>query len=309
LFQGALARGGEVVPCLITMPSYGIGSTVRYTPAAAGLGPAPAAAPAPVARRENLQVLPSWKKKAECAARLALGVIGAPIAGRLEIECAVATGVGLGSSTCDVVAAIRAVCDAHGAQLGPAEVARLAIEAEGAADPLMFDGMLLFAQRHGRVLESFGAWVPEFTVLSIDTDEAGAGVDTLALPIPSYTEAELARFENMVGRAREAFRRRDRLGIAAVATESAMLNQRFLPMRQFAEIRAFAAAHDAFGVQISHSGTVAGVLFDPGRVPVMGSVAVQILAEARAMGVRPLGLFTTGGKSWIDRLTPSATRP
>jgi uncharacterized protein involved in propanediol utilization len=137
----------------------------------------------------------------------------------------------------------------------------------------MFDGVLLFAQRHGRLLESFGVWVPEFTVLSIDTDEAGAGVDTLSLPIPSYTEADLARFENMVARAREAFRQRDCLGIAAVATESAMLNQRFLPMRKFAQIRAFAAAHRAMGVQISHSGTIQGGAGDGGGSHARGSAA------------------------------------
>jgi uncharacterized protein involved in propanediol utilization len=243
-----------------------------------------------------LETLPAWKKKAERAARLALAAIGAPIGGRLEIECAVATGVGLGSSTCDVVAAIRAVCDAHGVQLGSDEVARIAIEAEGAADPLMFDGVVLFAQRHGRVLESFAAWRPEFTVLSIDTDEGGAGVDTLALPIPDYTEADLACFENMVGRVREAFRCRDSGTIAAVATESAVLNQRFLAMRKFAEIRAFAAAHGALGVQISHSGTVAGILFDRRGVSAGEAVAVpHLMDQLRALGVRPLGLFTTDG--------------
>ncbi len=246
-----------------------------------------------------LEVLPPWKKKAERAARLALAFIGAPVSGHLEVECAVATGVGLGSSTCDVVAAIRAVCDAHGARLGADDVARLAIEAEGAADPLMFDEPLLFAQRQGRVLESFGAWVPEFTVLSIDTDEEGAGVDTLALPIPGYTEADLACFENMIARAREAFRQRDSAVIAAVATESAMLNQRFLPMRKFAEIQDFASAQRALGVQISHSGTVVGLLFDARVVAAVGPGAVQLMDEVRTLGVRPLGLFTTGGPKSI----------
>ena len=89
----------------------------------------------------------------------------------MEIECSVATGVGLGSSTCDVVAAIRAVCGAYGVELDAGRVAGLAIEAEGAVDPIMFDGeMVLFAQRQGRVLESFGAWAPRYAVLSIDTD-------------------------------------------------------------------------------------------------------------------------------------------
>jgi uncharacterized protein involved in propanediol utilization len=234
--------------------------------------------------------VPSWKSKAERAARLALGFIGAPIAGRLEIECTVATGLGLGSSTSDVVAAIRAVCAFHRTSLDAREVARLAIEAEGAADPLMFDGeVVLFAQRHGRVLESFGPWMPRYTLLSIDTDESVGGVDTLSLPPRDYSDAELSSIEAMVGRVRQAFTEHDAASIAAIATESAALNQRFLPLRHFQEIRDLANEFHALGVQISHSGTVAGVLFDEAR----GADAAHILARVRSLGLRPLGLFTT----------------
>ena len=153
ILQGALRVAAEVVPCLITMPVGGVGSRVRYV---AGEGRVWAAGSA-----EALDVVPSWKGKSARAAGLALAFVGAPAVGRLEIECSVATGVGLGSSTCDVVAAIRAVSDAYGVELSAPAVARLAIEAEGAADPIMFDGeMVLFAQRRGRVLESFGSWAP-----------------------------------------------------------------------------------------------------------------------------------------------------
>jgi uncharacterized protein involved in propanediol utilization len=244
-------------------------------------------------------VVPAGKNKAARAARLALDAIGAPVAGRLEVECAVATGVGLGSSTCDVVAAIRAVCDAHGVELDAARVARLAIEAEGAADPIMFDGeMVLFAQRQGRVLESFGSWTPRYTVLSIDTDPGGPGVDTLSLPMPRYRDAELAAFEDMVGGARQAFRQRDPVALAGIATESAALNQRFLPLRRFAEIRDLAAEFGALGVQIAHSGTVAGILFDarPGRGDGGSSDAVvdAVTVRLRSLGLRPRGVFITG---------------
>jgi uncharacterized protein involved in propanediol utilization len=244
----------------------------------------------------GVDVVPPWKNKAGRAAGLALAAIGAPVAGRLEIECSVATGVGLGSSTCDVVAAIRAVCGAHGVELDAGRVAGLAIEAEGAADPLMFDGeMVLFAQRQGRVLESFGSWTPRYAVLSIDTDLGGGGIDTLSLPMPQYTGPELAAFENMIARAREAFQRRDSVTLAAIATESATLNQRFVPMRKFREIRDLAATHHALGVQISHSGTVAGILFDPRSISGSDDALVEeVTARVRSLGVRPRGLFMTG---------------
>jgi uncharacterized protein involved in propanediol utilization len=254
---------------------------------------------------DAVDVVPAWKKKAARAAGLALAAIGAPTVGRLEIESSVATGVGLGSSTCDVVAAIRAVCNAHGVELDAAQVARLAIEAEGAADPIMFDGeMVLFAQRQGRVLESFGAWTPPYAVLSIDTDPGGRGIDTLGLPVPQYTDADLAGFENMIGRARAAFRQRDAATLAAIATESATLNQRFVPLRHFREILGLAEEFHALGVQISHSGTVAGILFEARRVRSNGglshdasageSLADEIAARVRSLGLVPRGLFTSG---------------
>lgn len=314
ILQGGLRVGGEVVACLVTMPVGVVGSRVRYVVSGAGAGAAGAGSRASgadagpkaggvVMASEHVvvpgfDVVPAWKHKAGRAAGLALAAIGAPVAGRLEIECSVATGVGLGSSTCDVVAAIRAVCDAHGVELDAGRVARLAIEAEGAVDPIMFDGeMVLFAQRQGRVLESFGSWTPRYAVLSIDTDLGGGGIDTLSLPTPQYTDADLAAFENMIGRAREAFQRRDSVTLAGIATESATLNQRFVPMRKFWEIRDLAASYHALGVQISHSGTVAGILFDARSIGGSDDALVEdATAGVRSLGVRPRGLFLSGAE-------------
>jgi uncharacterized protein involved in propanediol utilization len=279
ILQGALHRSGQLVACLVTMPARGIGSTARFVRTSQG----------------SWQVAPKWKRKAEQAARLTLAHIGERICGRLEIECSVAMGIGLGSSTCDVVAAIRAVCSAHGAGLDAGQVARIAIEAEGAADPIMFeDEVVLFAQRRGQVLESLGAWIPSYTVLSVDTDLGSSGVDTMSLPLPDYTDTELAALERMIDRMREAFRQRDSAAIAAIATQSARLNQRFVALRHFREICALAEAHRALGVQISHSGTVAGILFDPRLVTPDCDPPARAAAELRSLGVRPLQQFTTG---------------
>ena len=283
LMQGAVWRDGQLVSCLITMPGRGVGSTARFS----GQG--------------SLEVVPTWKQKAARAASLTLEHLGLPVAGRLEVECSVATGVGLGSSTCDVVATIRAVAAACGVVLDVGTVARLAVAAEGASDPIMFEGeMVLFAQRHGRVLESFGAWIPRYAVMSFDADPASGGVDTLGLPVPVYASSELAAFEDMIDRAREAFGRRDAgalASLAAIATESATLNQRLLPLRNFERIRRLAEESGALGVQISHSGTIGGLLFEPGLDQTReGRVAERL----RAFGARPLGLFTTGLAAVID---------
>lgn len=277
ILQGACMRAGALIPCLITLPVGKPGSTARYTHIP----------------RQALQVLPRWKTKAERAARLTLAHLGEAPAGLLEIECSLAEGIGLGSSTCDVVAAIRAVCAAYDVQLAAECAARIAVEAEQAADPIMFeDEVVLFAHRRGEVLESFGGWIPPLAVLSVDMDPASGGIETLSLPFPQYTRAELARLESLIDSARDAFRRRDAAAVARVATASAELNQAYLPMSRFGELCALAERYDALGVQISHSGTLAGVLFDP-QDSVDSGVVARARAELSALRVRPLGQFMT----------------
>lgn len=316
ILQGAVRRGGEVVPCLITMPTRRVGSRARYVPATEGAVDAGQGGEGASALDECvLEVVPAWKLKAARAAALALEFVGAPGGGgRLEIECSVATGVGLGSSTCDVVAAIRAVCAAYGVGVEPDVVARLAVAAEGAVDPIMFDReVVLFAQRQGRVLETLGSWIPPYVVVSIDTDAGTHGLDTLSLPPPQYTDAELDAFEELVARAQTAFERRDPAAVAAVATESAAMNQRFLTLRCFREIVALAGELGALGVQIAHSGTVAGILFDARSARARGTREPdrryepvrtdgpadpewisEVMARVRSLGARPLGVFGTG---------------
>jgi uncharacterized protein involved in propanediol utilization len=258
------------------MPVNGIGSSVRYMPTP-GL---------------PLQVQPAWKAKALMAARLTLEEIDAPCQGLLEVESGLTPGRGLGSSTCDVVATIRAVCATFDVRPDAQWIARLAVRAEGAADPVMFDDqMVLFAQRRGEVIEFFEPWMPSFKVLSCDMDPEGAGVDTLSLPPRAYTSAEVEQLEALIDGARRAFRAHDAAAIARVATSSAQLNQRFLPMQLFEGIRDVSARHEALGVQISHSGTIAGVLFDLDvSVERMGCAG----AELQALGVKILGHFRSG---------------
>jgi uncharacterized protein involved in propanediol utilization len=101
----------------------------------------------------------------------------------------------------------------------------------------------------------------------------------------------------MIGRARGAFQRRDSVTLAAIATESATLNQRFVPMRKFWEIRDLAASYHALGVQISHSGTVAGILFDARSIGGSDDALVRdVTAGVRSLGVRPRGLFISGAE-------------
>lgn len=282
------ARGGPAVPCLVTLPVPDAGSVAHFTPE----------------YDQPIRVYPEWKLKAARAARLTLDVLGDhSTGGVLDLECPVPEGLGLGSSTSDVVATIRAVCAARGARLDPAALASLAAAAELACDPIMLEGVALFAQREGRVLEHWGQWTPRYLLLSLDTDPGRGGVDTLSIPRP-HGRALAAEYDVLIARARAAFRLRDALAIAQVATRSAELNQQILPMREFEALRAMSAAAGCLGLQISHSGTVAGLLFDPATAP---HALEALLPRVRALGMAPLGILTTGDDGRSLDLQPSFT--
>jgi uncharacterized protein involved in propanediol utilization len=172
--------------------------------------------------------------------------------------------LGLGSSTSDVTATVRACCAAAGVSPSDRAVARLAVSAEIASDAIMFPGGVLFAQREGRVLETFSVDFPEMAVLGFSTASLGAAtVDTLNLEPARYTSWEIESFRGLRGLTRRALVRRDAVELAQVATASARLNQRHLPLAQFDDLVAVAKDVGADGLQVAHSGAIAGYLFSP----------------------------------------------
>ncbi|EDY50606.1 GHMP kinase, partial [Streptomyces clavuligerus] len=150
ILQGVFRDGtGRARHALVTLPLDGPGTRARFVRR-------------PGSPPEELSVVPPDRTKALRAAALTLRECALrrgerPCGGTLRLRGDIPVGLGMGSSTSDVIAAVRAVADSYGLRLPPSAVARLAVGAERASDPLMLDGRpLLFAQREGRVLEVLG---------------------------------------------------------------------------------------------------------------------------------------------------------
>lgn len=237
-------------PCrgLVTLPMSGPGARAEFTP------------------RPGDQVLvwPADRVKAARAATLAIAecarLAGVPrCGGSLRLHNDVPVGLGMGSSTSDVIATIRAVAASFRVGLPGDAVARLAVAAEHASDPLMLeDRPLLFAHREGHVLEDFGAALPPAVVVSCLTG-GGEPVNTLNLPYHNDVRA----FEHLRALLRRAVAQADLALLGRVSTESARHNQRVLPKAEFARLETIARRTGSAGVQVAHSGNVAGLLFDP----------------------------------------------
>lgn len=252
LLQGMFENGhpGSLYRGLVTLPCNLFQARANFEP---GLS------------QGYLTVDPCTKTKARAAAECALEYLGYPDwSGHLALSDSfpeASQGWGLGSSTADVTAAIRAVANAFDRTLPAAIIARLAVEAEEAADSLAFgEHGVLFAQRDGFVLEDFGDDLPSVEIVGFNTDPRG--LDTLAFPPADYHRHEIERFRNLRSALRRAVTTQDPHLLGQVAMASARINQRFLPTRGFAELEKIARGLGATGLAVSHSGTVVGVLFD-----------------------------------------------
>jgi uncharacterized protein involved in propanediol utilization len=249
-------------------------------------------------RSAPLAVQPGDRSRARLAARLTLDAMGhTRWGGSLRVEGNVPLRWGCGSSTTDVLATIRAVADAFGQTLEPAWIARLAVAAETASDSLMYgaERAVLFAQRRGGVLLDLGGPLPAVRVVGVNTQ--GGGVETLALPPIPYTPWEVEAFQPVLGLLRRAVDRQDPAMLGRVATASALINQRHRPKRHMDALLRIAEETGALGVQVAHSGTVAGLLFAPGHA------STERMDEARA------ALGRLGLDSWTFSNAPPHAQP
>ncbi len=144
---------------------------------------------------------------------------------------------------------------------------------------------VLFGQRSGRVLEDFDRALPEMILVGCDTDPTHTGVDTLSLRPPDYTAEEIGRFRVLLGVLRHALDTGSVPLLARVAEASALINQRRLPTRGLDVLREVAARTGGLGVQVSHSGTVASIIFDPATP----GVAEHVERCARLLDERGFG--------------------
>jgi uncharacterized protein involved in propanediol utilization len=243
ILQGQFTIGDKTMHGLVTMPLPTMRSTAYI---AAGKG-------------YKLVVYPPHKTKAAQAAELALECCGAPTSGLLLINSEIEEGLGLGSSTADVIASIRAVAAYCGTTLSDSAVAKLAVRAECASDAIMFDRAVLFAHRRGEIIEDFRAALPPMVMLGVVVSKP---VNTLELRPAAYSEFDIRRFDALREQLRDALARRDVAGIGAVATASSRINQRHLPFALFEALEGIADWCGAVGLQVAHSGAVTGLMFD-----------------------------------------------
>lgn len=229
---------------------------------------------------------PAGREKAAKAAMLTFQEFGhSQVGGCLTIENSIPIGYGYGSSTADVVAAIRAAAAAIGAELHRSRICRLAIAAETASDAIVFgEQAVLFAHREGRALEYFPGDYPPLYIVGFSSRD-DPPIDTLALTPARYDGSEIESFRVLRGLARHAIGKQDVELLGYVATASARINQRHLPKRYFEDLLRISEEVGGCGVQVAHSGNLMGILIDARE----GDAVYRVGAAAAAARDRGFG--------------------
>ncbi len=166
-------------------------------------------------------------------------------------------GKGMGSSTADIVAAIRALANAFSVSAEPERIAALATAIEP-TDAVMYPRLCLVERRTMRPIHRF-AWWPDFTILlMIPRDTRATKWET-----GSRWIAEKDEVDDLVHGLVKAESSRDSAIWGEVATLSAARLQRFFKNPLFEWLESRYSNLGAVGIIIAHTGTVVGLLFDP----------------------------------------------
>jgi len=261
LVQGRLGSNGPVALATLRCPV--LASRARFAPGSGRLVV------------EGAQTGKVARAVEPLLARLA----GPGVGGRLTIARDAAPGAGAGSSTADVLAAVRAIAAALGARLAAEEEARICLTAEGAVDPLMHAPDVLFAPREARVLET----LPPLPPLAVAGGFAGPGRAT------DPNDHDFPDMSAAFARLRAAARAGDPAGIAAAARISAEANQARNPNPAWRRVLAIGARTGAIGPVVSHTGSAIGLLYAP------GVDTGPILPILRAAGLDQVLDFSTCG--------------
>lgn len=250
LVQGTL----DGVPCLVSCPID------RYSVAAISLRPHP-----------DWSVPPEMPKT-HAALQAGLRYLGQAAAGGcLHMHSTLPRGRGYGSSTADIGATLYALGQASARPLTPLEVAQLAVQVEP-TDSSLLPGLALWDHRQGQLHVALGM-PPALGIIVLDP---GGEVDTLTFNGCDHRAA----LQKLAPIHREAFtllqdgvRHGDIESIGAAATLSATAHQAIL-CNPFLDLAlSLSREVGAVGLCRAHSGTILGILLDPGRTAVGQAVA------------------------------------
>ena len=162
----------------------------------------------------------------------------------------------MASSSADLTAAIAATGLALGQELSTEQIAQIALSIEP-TDGVMIPGVALFDHRAGTIHESL-----PIEIVAIDL---GGTVDTVQFNMVDRFQRWRAVNEQTTEALRllrQGISEQDPVLVGQGASISADASQLVLSKPRLDEVKEFAGAVGAVGINVGHSGTIMGVLLD-----------------------------------------------
>lgn len=173
----------------------------------------------------------------------------------VTIDSAIPIGAGLGSSTADIVAAVRATAAALDADVSSHDIGRIAGSIE-LSDGTMHAGMCI-TDRRGMLVEEL-PWTPPLHVVALVPE--GRAVSTERVSLDAQRK-HAPTYSRLLEDLRAASARRDPHPFVEAAMASAKLHQAILPNPLLAQAPGLCRRTGAAGWNVAHTGTVLGLLF------------------------------------------------
>ena len=179
-----------------------------------------------------------------------------------SINSQLPVGKGMASSSADISAACMATARALNRDISIKTIEQIALSIEP-TDGVFYEGIVAFGHVQGIINEHLGQ-APAIKIMVIDT--GGGIVDTLGFnqrqDLRALNEQKNEQVLQAYALVKKGLEENDVASIGAGTTISAIANQIVLPKPNLQEIIEIAKANGALGVNVAHSGTVVGLLFE-----------------------------------------------
>ncbi|MER7004756.1 hypothetical protein ABT297_17145 [Dactylosporangium sp. NPDC000555] len=179
----------------------------------------------------------------------------------LSVNSNIPVGKGCASSTADIMASLAALVAASAP-----DTPQRVLHALGTlvarniewGDYVLSDSITLCLQRSHTLVRTYDTDL-RWRILGVDED---GSVDTAEFHRRERESRRLAlHYATLLSQLDAALMMNDFATAAQIATESAVINQRVLPKRNFELMRRVAGTTGALGIAVAHTGTVIGLIF------------------------------------------------
>lgn len=177
---------------------------------------------------------------------------------RFDHQSEIPIGVGMASSTADLTLACAGLAYYLGFSLTDMELAKMLVQIEP-TDSIIFPEITLFDQNQGQIYQKIGTY-PEMGVLALGLEST---VDTIEFKKKRLWVPDVSQAYQMVG---SGLQRNDLSLMGLGAMLSAVNWQEILPKPRLNEIMDIALVFGCYGIQIAHSGTIVGIMYNPRQV-------------------------------------------